>query len=378
MSTSTPTPSDADSLFNVPQGFTDHSFRSKNGTELSVRVWPADPPVEGPAPFVLWTHGGGWLGGSHFNPLPWMAPGFRSRGYHLVSHNYRLAPQARIDEQLSDCLESVAWLHSNLGSILGRDKVDVDRYVLVGESAGGHLVTLMGVHLTEHPPRAIVDVYGLTDFMSLPAFCPEVPFNRWVPDAENPPPWKGEFSDEELDSMLLDRNPENLLTDACAWNELELIHEDELAKRWATDKLRPTRRIRLQAELHMRRSLNSDMEGLRKGVFHKEEFATIDEFVDFLRKMSPLRVLQDKFEKGTARQYPPTAFLHGSGDDTVLIDHSYRMAELLKKMGVPVVESYEDNEPHVFDFKYTGPNVAGWNIYIQPVLDFVDKYALSH
>lgn len=38
----------------APPGFTDHTFRSSSGTELAVRVWPADPPVSGPAPFVIW------------------------------------------------------------------------------------------------------------------------------------------------------------------------------------------------------------------------------------------------------------------------------------------------------------------------------------
>lgn len=38
----------------APAGFTDHTFKSSSGVELAVRVWPADPPVSEPAPFVLW------------------------------------------------------------------------------------------------------------------------------------------------------------------------------------------------------------------------------------------------------------------------------------------------------------------------------------
>ncbi|KAK0668071.1 Alpha/Beta hydrolase protein [Cercophora samala] len=349
-----------------PPGFTDHAFVSGSGVKLSVRVWPADPPVEKPAPFVIWTHGGGWLGGAHFAPLPWLSPGFRSRGYHLVSHNYRLAPQARIDDQLSDCLESVSWLRSNLPSLLGQDKVDVDRYILVGESAGGHLVTLMAAHLSPLP-KAVVDVYGLVDFLSIPHFCESVQFEPWKPD--HPPPWKGEFTDAELDAFLVDRSPENLLTDALAWNEQEVLTEKQIQQYWATD-FKYNKRIRLQAELHMRRSLNSDMEGLRNGVMHREKFKTQEDFVKFLEEMSPYRVLL----RDQGRAYPPTAFMHGTGDDVVRIDQSYRMAELLKRRGVPVLECYEEGKPHVYDLKYINRSINGWDTYIQPVLDFVDNH----
>ncbi|KAK4160626.1 putative isoprenylcysteine alpha-carbonyl methylesterase ICMEL2 [Cladorrhinum sp. PSN259] len=353
----------------APPGFTDHSFASTSGTDLGVRVWPAKTPVDGPAPFAIWTHGGGWFGGFHFAPLKWMPAGLISRGYHLISHNYRLAPQARVDDQLSDCLEAVAWCRTNLPSILGKDKVDVDRYVLIGESAGGHLVTLMGLHLNNPPPKAIVDVYGLVDFLALPAF------SNYDPNHKPISKWDGssEYTDAELDAFLSDRNPENILTDALSWNEQELLTEEQLSKHWATD-FKYTKRIKLQAELHIRRTLTVSYEGLRKGIMHREKFATEEEFVAFVKSMSPLRVLRDELERGIKRKYPPTAILHGSGDEAVAIEQSYEMAKVLKELGAPIVESYEEGEPHVFDKKYTSPDVPGWETYIQPVLDFVNYH----
>ncbi|KAK4226048.1 putative isoprenylcysteine alpha-carbonyl methylesterase ICMEL2 [Podospora fimiseda] len=357
----------------APPGFTNHSFCSKAGIELNVRVWPANPTVvvgDGPAaPFVIWTHGGGWFGGFHFAPLKWMPAGFISRGYHLVSHNYRLAPQARVDDQLSDCLEAVAWCRANLPLVLGKKKVDVDRYVLVGESAGGHLVTLMGLHLNNPPPRAIVDLYGLVDFLALPAF------SSYDPNHKPISKWDGssEYTDAELDAFLSDRNPQNTLTDALSWNEQELLTEEQLSKRWATD-FKYTKRIKLQAELHIRRTLTVSYEGLRRGVMHREKFGTEEEFIAFVKSMSPLMVLREQLERGIKRNYPPTALLHGSGDEAVAIEQSYAMAKVLKELGVPIVESYEKGEPHVFDKKYTNPNVPGWETYIQPVLDFVDHH----
>ncbi|KAK4097581.1 alpha/beta-hydrolase [Parathielavia hyrcaniae] len=361
----------------APPGFTDHNFKSASGVELAVRVWPAESTVDEPAPFVLWTHGGGWFGGFHFAPLPWMAPGFRRRGYHFVSHNYRLAPQARVDDQLADCLEAVAWCRAHLPAVFGPDKVDVDRYVLCGESAGGHLATLMGTRLLSGtapvPPSAIVDVYGIIDFPTMPAFGP--PEQR--PSRATGGPWVGKFTEAELNALLRDRDPANVLTDALSWNQFEFLTEAEISTLWATE-FRYTDRALMQAELHMMHSLGRSADGLRVGILHGDEFATEDDFMAFVRSMSPLRVLQQRVGEGKRGRdlYPPTAFLHGTGDVDVPIQQSYAMAALLKDAGVLVVEYYEEDGLHVFDIKYTGPEVYGWSTYIEPLLRFVDTHVM--
>ncbi|KAK3402668.1 Alpha/Beta hydrolase protein [Sordaria brevicollis] len=349
---------DLKGFFYAPPGYTDYSFKSSSGVELGVRVWPAENVVQEPAPIAFWTHGGGFLGGHHFVPLPWLVPGFRKRGYHLVSHNYRLAPQAALDHQLADSIEAVEWCRKNLPSILGEGKVDVDRYVLVGESAGGCLVTLMGLHLTSPPPRAIVDIYGLVDFW----------YYINMPDC-TPKQWKGEFTDEELEQFIGDRELNNVLTDACCWNEQELFPEEEISKRWAAD-IKYDRRFRMQAEAHQWRSIRSLPGDVLKAFMHSERFPDKAELNKFITSMSSLKVLQEDKQ----RPYPPTAFLHGTADEPVPVQQSYDLAATLRERGVPVIERYEAGEPHVFDIKYTGPNVPGWDTTIQPVLDFVDEH----
>lgn len=293
-----------------------------------------------------------------------MAPGFRRRGYHFVSHNYRLAPQARIDEQLADCLEAVSWCRVSLPSILGADKVDVNRYVLLGESAGGHLVTLMGLCLSNPGPKAIVNVYGLVDFLTMPAFGP--PDQR--PTRATQGPWNGKSSEEELNKLLRDRDQANALTDAlpCPWNEFESISNTEISKLWET-VFHCTDRLLKQAELHMLHSPSCSPLGLHVGIMHEDDFPTEDELMAFVRFVSPYRVLQQRVEQGKRglELYLPTAFLHGTGDVDVLVEQSYAMAELLKNANVPIIESYEEGGLHVLDIKYTVRGVHVHSSYLE-------------
>ncbi|AEO68730.1 uncharacterized protein THITE_2118333 [Thermothielavioides terrestris NRRL 8126] len=347
-------------------GFSDHTFTSSSGFALRVRVWPADPPVSSPAPFVCVTHGGGFVGGHHFTPPPLVFPGFRARGYHVASHSYRLAPQARLDEQVADCLEAVAWMRANLPAILGPDKVDVDRYVLYGDSAGGLLVTLMGLHLAAPPPRAIVDVYGVMDI-------PDLVERERQHTAEEARPWTGEFGEAELEAFLSDRDPANLLDASTSWREMAEVDEKELSRRWATE-FRYTRRARLQSELHVWRSQHPLRATLFLKTLHLDRFGGDEARVqEYLTSVTPLRAVRRRLAEGRT-QYPPTAFLHGTGDRAVPVQHSYDMARALRDMGVPVIERYEEGEDHVWDHKYTSADVKGWNEFIQPILDFVDHH----
>ncbi len=322
----------------LPPNFTDHAFQSRSGGDLALRVWPADPPPSSPAPFIIWTHGGSFIAGHHFLPLPWLAPGFRQRGYHLVSHSYRLGPQARLDEQVEDSLEAVAWCRANLLTVLGQDLVDVDRYVLCGESSGGTIAALM-VHRLDPPPKALIDVYGIIDFLSTDKI------DGGPGGAQDLPPWKGEFSEEELVAFLSDRDPANILTNALYWNEQELVPEEFLSKYLKTD-FKYNKRIRLQAELQVWKGTRKPAKGLVKTTFHAEKFADDQALTSFIQSQSALQLLEGK------AHHPPTAFLHGTADVNVPLEQSQALAKRLREMGIPVVECYEPDQKHVFDDKY--------------------------
>lgn len=93
------------------------------------------------APLVIFVHGGGWKRGDKNNATGQSkAPHYRAQGYAFASINYRLVPDATVEQQASDVAAAVAYLRSNARQL----GIDPDRIVLMGHSAGAHLSALVG------------------------------------------------------------------------------------------------------------------------------------------------------------------------------------------------------------------------------------------
>lgn len=95
----------------------------------------------GNAPVVIYVHGGGWANGDKTNPgvankLAYWLP----KGYAVVSTNYRMVPAAAPLEQARDVARAVATVQRRTGEW----HLDPARVVLMGHSAGAHLVALLG------------------------------------------------------------------------------------------------------------------------------------------------------------------------------------------------------------------------------------------
>nr|WP_156256032.1 alpha/beta hydrolase [Sandarakinorhabdus oryzae] len=105
----------------------------------TLSVWRA--PGNGPAPLVLFVHGGGWQRGDKDNATGrWKAVHYREAGYAFASINYRLVPAATVEQQATD----VAMALKALLDRADRLGLDRRRVVLMGHSAGAHLVALVG------------------------------------------------------------------------------------------------------------------------------------------------------------------------------------------------------------------------------------------
>lgn len=123
------------------------------------------------APVVFYVHGGGWVNGDKTNPglankLAYWLP----KGYAVISANYRMVPVAMPLEQARDVARGVALAQRRAGEW----QLDPARMVLMGHSAGAHLVALLGADprlLAEagaRPPLGVVSLdSGALDVPSL-------------------------------------------------------------------------------------------------------------------------------------------------------------------------------------------------------------------
>lgn len=99
------------------------------------------PPGARDAPVIVMVHGGAWkIGdkantGSVENKLKHWLP----QGYILVSVDYRMLPKAMAYEQAQDVAKALSWVQSHARGWGG----DPDRIILMGHSAGAHLVALL-------------------------------------------------------------------------------------------------------------------------------------------------------------------------------------------------------------------------------------------
>lgn len=105
-----------------------------------IDFWNAGGAKKG-APLVLFVHGGGWKRGSKDNATgSWKASHFTSEGYAFASINYRLVPANTVEEQAADVAMAVKKMIDEAAR-LGLDRRKV---VIMGHSAGAHLVALVG------------------------------------------------------------------------------------------------------------------------------------------------------------------------------------------------------------------------------------------
>lgn len=104
-------------------------------------LWPAAGSSRTPAPLVLFVHGGGWKRGNKDNATGRAKPThFPANGYAFASINYRLVPAATVEQQAADIANALATLIRQADSL----GIDRHRVVLMGHSAGAHLVALVG------------------------------------------------------------------------------------------------------------------------------------------------------------------------------------------------------------------------------------------
>ena len=140
------------------------------------------PARSNPAPLVIWIHGGGFKSGDKNMEGPTIQPtmSLLGAGYAVASLNYRLSGEAKYPAAVQDVKAAVRWLRANATQY----RLNPDRFVAWGDSAGGYLVAVLGVTGDQQTlfdddalgnagvssaVQAVVDWFGQTDFLTIDA-----------------------------------------------------------------------------------------------------------------------------------------------------------------------------------------------------------------
>jgi acetyl esterase/lipase len=151
-----------------------------NVTYLTASNWDAKLDLfltrtpDKPLPTILFIHGGGWTGGVKEGRDLAILP-YLDMGLNVVNVEYRLARVAPAPAAVEDCRCALRWVIQHAKEY----GVDVNRLVVAGDSAGGHLALTTGMlpasaGLDRQCPgpdnlkvAAIVNWYGIADVNEL-------------------------------------------------------------------------------------------------------------------------------------------------------------------------------------------------------------------
>lgn len=132
------------SLVEVPEGVLVRMDIAYGGLSEAQKLDLYLPPdgTAGLRPALVVVHGGGWRGGDkrrgQWSRLP---ARYAGDGYVAISVNYRLTGEAPWPAQVEDVKAAVRWLRANAAEL----RVDPQRIGAYGNSAGAHLVSLLGL-----------------------------------------------------------------------------------------------------------------------------------------------------------------------------------------------------------------------------------------
>lgn len=252
-----------------------HVYKSVGDLRIRADVYRHDDSVK--RPVIVWLHGGALIMGSRTAVPQQLKDLARAEGFVLISLGYRLAPEAQLQEIISDLRDGIHWVHESGPELF---HADPSRLVVAGASAGGYLALMSGFG-SEHRPTAIVAYWGFGDV-----------------DGD----WTTKPAEAYRKGKLIGRED--------AWAGVGA------AVLTATNKQNGRGRSTFFLYLKQTGRWINAVSGLDP----TKDRAKLTPYCP-IRNVTP--------------EFPPTLFLHGTADRDVPVEQSLSMAGELKKHGVP-------------------------------------------
>jgi acetyl esterase/lipase len=138
--------------------YSTYHYATHNNMDLTLDFFKGQQP--GRRPCVVIAHGGSWKSGnSHELPdIDWY---LARQGYNVAAINYRLAPENKSPAPIEDMQAVIRYLKSHAAEL----NVDTNNFVLMGRSAGGHIVLQAAYTLHDRGIKGVVGIYGPTDMV---------------------------------------------------------------------------------------------------------------------------------------------------------------------------------------------------------------------
>src|SRR5438067_11899727 len=141
--------------------FTGVEYGQVDGVHLTLDAHV--PDGDGPFPAAILVHGGGWVAGDKQQYITYIFQPLSDAGFAWFSINYRLAPEFKFPDDSDDVESAISFVRKNAAMY----KVDPGKIALIGESAGGHLVSYVGARSGGSARvAAVVSMYGIHDFVA--------------------------------------------------------------------------------------------------------------------------------------------------------------------------------------------------------------------
>jgi acetyl esterase/lipase len=261
------------------------AYREVDGHKVLADVYrPDDREVR---PVIVWIHGGALIMGHRESVMDQIRTLAEQQGFALVSLDYRLAPETKLPDIISDIETAFQWI-AQAGA--KQYRLDPQRIVVCGGSAGGYLTLVTGYRV-QPQPVALVAFWGYGDLTG-----------DWY---SQPSP-----------------HPRH--------NPRVITREEALAQTDGTVISDARRRRGNGALLYLYYRQHGAWPAEVSGF---DPITEADKFAPF----EPIR--------NVTGDYPPTFLIHGTRDTDVPFDQSRMMAHQLAQHGVPhVLSAIEDGE----------------------------------